>query len=141
MGTHIPPTPHKKLEEVLSLTRQLESYEQSLRIKFTKRAADRRGLDDECRTRKEKRVFSDSLARLGVEIRVLEEKISLLNVKLKKLPRLCQWCKGERLVKTGYMTDRICPSCCGDGLEDGPNQRAHRRTIARMVKKMRGRQN
>lgn len=139
MATHALPTPHKRLKKVILLTKQLESCERSLRLKLMRRIANRRKRKYECHTEEERRVFNDSLIRLGVEIRVLEEKISSLKIKLEKLPKLCRHCKGNRLIVEGAlgMTDSICPICCGDGLDDGPNQQVRRKEIAEMFKKMR----
>lgn len=137
MGTHIPPTPHIKLKEVLSLTGRLAFYKTELwqkKIRYTKNQQLSKNIEPV----REKRAWDNCQILLKVKIRALEEDISIVNKKLEKLPKLCQWCRGKQLISTGPMTDRICPSCCGDGLEDGPNQQARRDKIARMVKRMHG---
>ncbi len=116
MATVVRPSQSPKLKKVLRLHKQIEDLNQEIErggqllrsLKSSGLGKCRRALD------------------IQVNIRDFNKGIQNLEARLAKLPALCSECKGKQIIITGHMTDMICMICHGDGLNDGPLQRAHR---------------
>lgn len=126
MATYVRPPQSADLKKVLKLHKQISNI--NLLI----------GQNEETLKTLQSAGISNSYhyRELKKEVSVLKKQVLRLQEELKNLPALCDWCKGEQLIITGYQTDSICPGCHGDGLQNGPAQKQLRRQISKIVGKI-----
>lgn len=126
MATVVCPPASPKLKKVLRLHKEIENLEGQINSgKQLLRSLKSSGLG---KTRRVQEIKEDILD--------FKQGIENLEARLKKLPALCGYCQGQQIIITGHMTDDFCSLCHGDGLDDGPLQKAHSKKMDKEFEKI-----